>query len=94
MPRMKPETGIVHLVGAGPGDPGLITVRGVECLQAAEVVVYDYLAGKKLLQYAPPEAEIIYVGKMGGDHTMGQEGINSLLVEKGLAGRRVISGPT
>lgn len=75
--------GKVYLVGAGPGDPGLLTLRGRELLEQAEVVVYDYLANETFLNYAPPEAEKIYVGKKGGDHTLSQEGINQLLVEKG-----------
>ena len=77
--------GRVYLVGAGPGDPGLLTLKGKEVLERAEVVIYDYLANEEFLQFAPPEAERIYVGKKGGDHTMGQEEINRLLVEKGRA---------
>jgi uroporphyrinogen III methyltransferase/synthase len=83
------EKGMVYLIGAGPGDPGLFTLKGVECLAAADVVVYDYLAGKPLLQYACPDAELIYVGKKGGDHTMKQEEISRLLAEKGLEGKVV-----
>ncbi len=75
--------GKVYLVGAGPGDPGLFTLRGKEVLGQAEVVIYDYLANPELLQFAPADAEQIYVGKQGGDHTLGQDGINRLLVEKG-----------
>lgn len=60
--------GIVYLVGAGPGDPRLITLRGIECLCNAEVVVYDYLANEQLLAYAPDGAERIYAGKIGGRH--------------------------
>jgi len=70
-------------VGAGPGDPALATLKAVECLRQAEVVIYDYLASERLLEFAPPEAERIYVGKKAGDHAMGQEQINSLLVKKG-----------
>ncbi len=70
-------------MGAGPGDPGLLTIRGVEVLKRAEVVIYDYLANEEFLRYAPPEAERIYVGKKGGDHTLSQDAINRLLVEKG-----------
>ena len=70
-------------MGAGPGDPALATLKAVECLRQAEVVIYDYLASERLLDFAPPEAERIYVGKKAGDHAMGQEQINSLLVEKG-----------
>lgn len=77
------KKGIVYLVGAGPGDPGLLTIRGKEVLEKAEVVVFDYLANEEFLKYAPPGAERIYVGKKGGDHTLSQDGINALLVEKG-----------
>ena len=73
---------IVYLVGAGPGDPGLITVKGRECIENADVVIYDYLAAPALLKYARNSAELIYVGKKGGDHTLSQEGINALLVKK------------
>ena len=64
--------GIVYLVGAGPGDPSLITLRGVECLQRADVIVYDYLANEQLLCHAPDSAERIYAGKIGGRHNQGQ----------------------
>lgn len=82
--------GIVYLVGAGPGDPGLITVRGVECLQRAQVVVYDYLANEQLLNYAPAVAERIYAGKIGGKHNQDQDEINRLLVTKALEGKCVV----
>ncbi len=81
MPNNKTDH-IVYLVGAGPGDPGLITLKGKTCIQAADVVIYDYLAAPGLLTYARKDAELIYVGKKGGDHTLSQDGINSLLVEK------------
>lgn len=84
------HNGIVHLVGAGPGAPGLITLRGMECLQKAEVVVYDYLANEQLLNHAPVTAERIYAGKIGGRHNQDQEEINRLLVEKALAGKCVV----
>lgn len=84
------SNGIVHLVGAGPGDPGLITLRGVECLKNADVVIYDYLANEQLLNHAPPAAELIYAGKIGGRHNQDQQEINELLVQKGLAGLRVV----
>ncbi len=94
---MKTETntpysgGKVYLVGAGPGDPGLITLRGKYLLERAEVVVYDYLANKKLLNYVPETAEFIYAGKKGGGlHAFTQEGINQLLVEHASAGKRVV----
>ncbi|WP_419655964.1 HemD: uroporphyrin-III C-methyltransferase [Desulfosarcina variabilis str. Montpellier] len=83
------QTGTVFLVGAGPGDPDLITVKGVECIQRADVVVYDYLASPALLSYAAADAQVIYVGKKGGDHTLPQEGINALIVEKAKAGKIV-----
>ncbi len=83
------QPGIVFLIGAGPGDPGLITVRGRDCIARADVVVYDYLASPALLAHAQPAAERIYVGKKGGDHTLPQEGINALIVEKARAGHTV-----
>jgi len=76
----------VYLVGAGPGDPGLITVKGQECIEAADVIVYDYLASPALLKYASKSAEFIYVGKKGGDHTLSQDEINVLIVEKAKSG--------
>ncbi len=79
----------VYLVGAGPGDPGLITVKGKECIQTADVIIYDYLASPALLKHAPPSAELIYVGKKGGDHTLAQDEINALIVEKAKAGMTV-----
>src|SRR5919106_2406096 len=78
-------SGIVYLVGAGPGDPKLITVRGVEVLGLADVVVYDRLASPALLELAP-SAERIYAGKEPGRAAMRQEQIDSLLVERALAG--------
>ncbi len=81
--------GLVSLIGAGPGDPGLLTQRGAEALAAADVVVYDYLANPALLALAPPGAERIYVGKMAGCHKLSQDEINALLVERGRAGQRV-----
>ncbi|MDX2452977.1 uroporphyrinogen-III C-methyltransferase [Desulfosarcina sp.] len=83
------ETGKVFLVGAGPGDPGLITVKGADCIARADVVVYDYLASPTLLAHANPDAEMIYVGKKGGDHTLPQDGINALIVEKAKQGNVV-----
>ncbi|MBW1989996.1 MAG: uroporphyrinogen-III C-methyltransferase [Deltaproteobacteria bacterium] len=80
---------MVYLIGAGPGDPGLITVKGLSCIKKADVVVYDYLAAPALLANAREDAEIIYVGKKGGDHTLSQEGINRLLVDKAKEGKTV-----
>lgn len=84
------NNGIVYLVGAGPGDPSLITLRGAECLKKAEVIVYDYLANEQLLNYAPESAERIYAGKIGGRHNQGQDEINNLLIEKGKEGKVVV----
>jgi uroporphyrinogen III methyltransferase/synthase len=81
--------GTVYLIGAGPGDPGLITVRGRELLRAADVVVYDRLAHPSLLEHARPDAERLYVGKASAHHAMRQPDINALLVEKARQGRSV-----
>lgn len=82
--------GKVYLIGAGPGDYKLITMRGLEYLKKAEVVVYDRLADDRLLGYAPQDAEMIYVGKASSNHTMRQEDINQLLVDKALEGKTVV----
>ena len=79
----------VYLIGAGPGDPGLFTLKGKDVLSRADVVVYDYLANDALLAFARPGAELIYVGKKGGDHTLSQEGINRLIVDKAKEGKVV-----
>ncbi len=84
------KQGIVYLVGAGPGDPGLITVKGAQCLRRADVVVYDYLANPELLEQAPEGAELIYVGKRKGLHHLPQDQINELLVEKAQQGKVVV----
>ncbi len=68
------STGCVYLVGGGPGDPGLCTVRGRELLAEADVVVYDHLISPRLLDIAPADAERIYVGKIAGAHTLSQDG--------------------
>jgi uroporphyrinogen III methyltransferase/synthase len=81
---------MVYLVGAGPGDPGLITVKGLEVLRRADVVVYDQLANPELLREAPAGAELIYVGKKAGAHALPQGGINELLVQKARAGLTVV----
>ncbi|MFW6189141.1 MAG: uroporphyrinogen-III C-methyltransferase [Planctomycetota bacterium] len=81
--------GRVYLVGAGPGDPALLTLRGRELLSRAEVVVYDRLAADELLDYAP-EAEHVYAGKRAKHHSMTQEEINRLLVERARNGRCVV----
>ena len=85
-----PGDKVIYLVGSGPGDPGLFTLKGVRCMQEADAVVYDRLAPRALLWYARPDAEMFYVGKKPGDPTMSQEEINDLLVEKGRAGMTVV----
>ena len=82
--------GRVYLVGAGPGDPGLLTVRGREVLGRADVVVYDALLSERLLDLAPPGAERVYVGKRASAHALPQDEINALLVERARAGRTVV----
>lgn len=84
------ESGMVYLVGAGPGDAGLITVRGAELLERAEVVVYDALVNTHLLRLAPKTAEFIYAGKRADRHAIPQDQLNSLLVAKAREGRRVV----
>jgi uroporphyrinogen III methyltransferase/synthase len=81
--------GKVYLIGAGPGDPGLITVKGLECVKKADVIIYDYLANERILEHRRPDAELIYVGKQGSRHTLPQEDINSLIIRKAKEGRIV-----
>ncbi len=82
--------GKVYLVGAGPGEPGLITQRGLECLAQADVIIYDRLLDERLLGSASPRAERIYVGKTAGGHAKEQVEINQLLVEKAKEGKAVV----
>ena len=89
MSPMSPATGVVYLIGAGPGDEGLITVRGAQLLADADVIVYDALANVRLLDRSRADAERIYVGKKASDHSLTQEQINALLVEKAMAGKNV-----
>jgi uroporphyrinogen III methyltransferase/synthase len=79
----------VYLIGAGPGDPGLLTLKAKRVLETADVLVYDYLANKAFLDFRRPDAEVIYVGKKGGDHTLPQGDINKLLVAKAREGKVV-----
>ena len=83
------SVGKVYLVGAGPGMPDLITLRGVKCLHEADVVIYDFLAAN-LLQHVPAGTETIYVGKKQGKHTVHQEAINQMLVDHAREGRAVV----
>lgn len=80
----------VYLVGAGPGDPGLLTLKGKRCLEQADVVIYDYLANPRLLDYARPEALRILVGKHGGGAHVEQDVITAMIVEHARAGRVVV----
>lgn len=86
---MSQSVGKVYLVGAGPGDPGLLTVKGARLLAIADVVVYDYLANPRLLAHAPT-AQKVYVGKQAASHSMTQDQINAVLIEHGLAGKTVV----
>ncbi len=80
----------VYLVGAGPGDPKLLTLRGKECLEFADVVLYDHLANPELLKHAPMDAERIYVGRKGRGSYRDQQEINALLVSKAQEGKSVV----
>jgi len=82
-------SGKVYLIGAGPGDPGLITIKGLECIKNADVVLYDRLVSKKIISYAREGAEIIFVGKSPERHTLTQEEISSLLLQKAREGKTV-----
>ena len=86
---MAEARGKVYLIGAGPGDPGLLTLKGKRCLEEADVVVYDYLANPRLLRYSRSDAELIFVGKQAGRHTLPQEEIGRLLVEQAKLGKVV-----
>ncbi|HEX3010445.1 MAG TPA: uroporphyrinogen-III C-methyltransferase [Syntrophomonadaceae bacterium] len=81
--------GIVYLIGAGPGDPGLFTIKGHSLLKEAEVVVYDRLVNSDILSCIREDAELIYVGKASSNHALSQDEINQLLVEKLAAGKKV-----
>ena len=81
--------GIVYLIGAGPGNPKLITVRGMELLQTCDVIVYDRLAHPALLNYVRADAERVYVGKQSANHSMKQADINALLIDRAKLGKSV-----
>jgi len=83
------KKGKVYLIGAGPGEAGLITVRGVRCLQASDVIIYDHLVSGEILRHAKDTARLIYAGKEGGKHTLSQEEINQLVVEEAERGQVV-----
>ncbi|MDD9926315.1 MAG: uroporphyrinogen-III C-methyltransferase [Rhodospirillaceae bacterium] len=82
--------GIVHIVGAGPGDPELLTIRALRLLQSADVIVYDRLVGDDILGLADPAARKIFVGKRKSHHAVPQTGINALLVREAQRGRTVV----
>lgn len=86
----KPAVGTVYLVGAGPGDAGLITVRGKKAIEEADCIIYDHLANPELLSYARPDCQIIYAGKENNHHTMKQEEINALLARKARQYHKVV----
>jgi uroporphyrinogen III methyltransferase/synthase len=85
---MKP--GKVYLVGAGPGDPGLITVKGMECLNKADVIIYDRLLDSRLLTLAKQKTKRIYVGKSSGDHSLEQSEINQIILKEAKRGKTVV----
>jgi uroporphyrinogen III methyltransferase/synthase len=87
---MSARAGVVYLVGAGPGDPGLVTVRALELVGAADVVLHDRLIPPGILDQARPGAELVYVGKRPGDAALDQEQIEALMIEHARAGRSVV----
>lgn len=88
--RPGPQPGCVYLVGAGPGDPELLTLRGATLVAGADTVVYDNLVSPRILELAPESAERVYVGKKAADHVLPQDDINALLVRFAREGRRVV----
>lgn len=86
----KGKAGKCFLVGAGPGDVGLVTLRAKECIEGADVIIYDYLCNPEVLKWARQDAEIIFAGKKAGAHTLKQDEINALLLEKTKAGKEVV----
>src|SRR5437016_8118774 len=90
MSKNKSSSGEVYLVGAGPGDLGLVTLRAKECIENADVIVYDHLANPETLRWARDDAEIIYAGKEPGGSQLSQQEINALLIEKAREGKQVV----
>ena len=84
------KKGTVYLVGAGPGDLGLVTLRAKECIENADVIVYDHLANPEILRWAREDAEIIYAGKEAGESQLDQQEINALLIEKARQEKQVV----
>src|SRR5881398_3410395 len=86
----RTKTSKVFLVGAGPGDLGLVTLRAKECIEQADVIVYDHLASPEILEWARDDAEMIHAGKRAGEHLLSQQEINALLVEKAREGKQIV----
>src|SRR5690349_13488583 len=86
----RSTSGTVYLVGAGPGDLGLVTLRAKECVENADVIVYDHLANPEILNWARDSAEVVYAGKQSGESQLSQEEINALVIEKAREGKRVV----
>jgi uroporphyrinogen III methyltransferase/synthase len=88
--KNKSQAGKVFLVGAGPGDLGLVTLRAKECIEQADIIIYDHLANPEMLGWAREDADIIYAGKKAGEHALSQDKINTLISEKAREGKRVV----
>src|SRR2546426_7338982 len=86
MTRSTKQNGTVYLVGAGPGDLGLVTLRAKECIERADVIFYDHLANPEMLGWAREDAEVIYAGKEPGEAPLSQQEINTLLIDKAREG--------
>src|SRR5438067_2126569 len=86
----RKSDGKVYLVGGGPGDLGLVTLRAKECIEVADVIIYDHLANPEILGWARDDAEVIYAGKRAGEHALAQDEINKLLIERAKAGKQVV----
>src|SRR5690349_19299015 len=89
MPEVNQTIGKVFLIGAGPGDPGLLTIKAARAIATADVVVYDYLVNPQVLAHSRQGAELIYAGKRAGEHSMSQKEINRLLIRCALHGQTV-----
>jgi uroporphyrinogen III methyltransferase/synthase len=90
MSKSESKRGKVYLVGAGPGDLGLVTLRAKECIERADVIVYDHLANPEMLGWARDDSEIVYAGKRAGEHALSQDEINKLLIEKAREEKQVV----
>jgi uroporphyrinogen III methyltransferase/synthase len=88
--KNKSQAGKVFLVGAGPGDLGLVTLRAKECIEQADIIIYDHLANPEMLGWAREDADIIYAGKKAGEHALSQDKINALISETAREGKRVV----